>query len=163
MRRIKLTQGKHALIDDCDYPIVSQYKWHAHKTPDGPNQIWYAKTNILINGKRITVRLHQLLTGFKLVDHKNRNGLDNQRKNFRTCTPTQNQWNRAKRSGCKNRFKGITKSSNPKKWCAQITRNGKPIYLGSFNSAIEAARAYDKASKRFFGSFAVTNETLGLL
>lgn len=46
---------------------------------------------------------------------------------------------------------------------ASIKDSGRLIFLGVFETAEDAARAYDEAAKRIYGDDAVTNETLGLL
>ena len=42
-------------------------------------------------------------------------------------------------------------------YAARSPTNGKRIYLGSFNNQIDAARAYDKATKKYHGRFAALN------
>jgi hypothetical protein len=46
---------------------------------------------------------------------------------------------------------------------AYIGDNGSTIYLGSFRSEEDAARAYDEAATERYGAFALTNVALGLL
>jgi hypothetical protein len=60
---LPLTQGKVAHIDPEDWPLVSQYKWHAAKMEDGK---WYVLTSIPTgkkNPRQKKVRLHTLLMG----------------------------------------------------------------------------------------------------
>lgn len=46
---------------------------------------------------------------------------------------------------------------NTKPWSAAITTNGTRVFLGSFASENEAARAYDVAAKHYHGEFAALN------
>ena len=46
---------------------------------------------------------------------------------------------------------------------ASISDRGKLIFLGVYETAEDAARAYDDAARRLHGDAAVTNESLGLL
>lgn len=105
------------------------------------------------------------------VDHKDRNGLNNQRDNLRICTASQNQKNKIATGVSK--YLGVSIHKNKHKiylkkkklyliyineyWIAHINVNGKSIHLGLFKDEIEAAKAYNKAAKKYHGDFARLN------
>jgi len=98
MRTIKLTQGKFAIVDDCDFEWLNQWKWH------------YSAGYVVskMGGKNIYLHRFILQTPPKMdTDHINHNKLDNRRKNLRVATRSQNKQNtlisRANKSG----FKGV--------------------------------------------------------
>jgi hypothetical protein len=155
MKQIPLTQGKFALVDDADLEWLSQYKWRIHKKPGGR---FYARTSIKINGVWKTVGMHQLIMGLpeQEVDHRNRNGLDNQRCNLRECSRSHNQQNTIRPGGTSS-FKGVSWQSSRRKWLAAICVNQKRINLGRYINEIDAAKAYDEAAKLHFGENALTN------
>lgn len=95
------------------------------------------------------------------IDHKNRNGLDNQGHNIRWATRSQNQMNIDKprfRKGT-SRFKGVELLKACNRWRARIRHNRVGIHIGLFTDEIEAAKAYDATACRLFGEFARTNFT----
>lgn len=93
-----------------------------------------------------------------IIDHKDHNGLNNQRSNLRICTYEQNQYNRKKcRKKCSSIYKGIYWHKRDKKWIAKIRVNNERICIGYFNDEIEAARAYDIKAKELFREFACPN------
>ena len=148
MTAIPLSRGMVALIDDADVPLVQGYKWHAIRSR--PKNSWYAKS--WISGK--VVSMHKLLLpGHKEIDHKNGNGLDNQRHNIRPATHAQNSQNRIKSYGS-SRFKGVHWNEKRRRWIAQINRNK---WLGTFKTEEDAARAYNTAATNLFGEFARLN------
>lgn len=152
MKQIPLTQNKVALVDDEDWELVSQYKWYAHKCD---NQ-FYARTNIYKEGKRTLLSMHQLLTGGKLIDHINGNGLDNRRENLRPCTTQQNGQNSTSRIGTSS-YKGVSFDARRNKWFARIYVEKKNKFLGYFADEKIAAIAYNKAATEYFGEFAKLN------
>ena len=89
------------------------------------------------------------------TDHKDGDGLNNQRSNLRLATPSENGANRLVGSNNTSGYKGI--SQKDKKWGAQITKNQKIVYLGRFETKIEAAKAYNTAAKKYHGEFARLN------
>jgi hypothetical protein len=154
VREIPLSRGLVALVDDADYDqVVAPGSWYA--SPSGPN--FYARKNCWRAGHYVAVFMHMLITGWPNVDHRNGNGLDNQRANLRRSTRSQNMANR--RTPCTNTsgFKGVHWHARCRKWVAQIGANGQLHYLGLFSSPEAAARAYDAAAVGLFGEFARPN------
>jgi len=152
----KKAAGRVALVDDEDYQLVSQYKWHIleEKRPGrlhGP----YAVSSIKrADGSGTTIRMHCLILGATNIDHRDGNGLNNQRSNLRIATDTQNKANGYSRSGT-SKFKGVYRSKY--RWIATIRINGKTYYIGSFTVEEDAACAYDTAARKAWGEFARLN------
>jgi len=92
-----------------------------------------------------------------IVDHINRNGLDNRRCNLRIGTIAQNAMNKRGQRNASSRFKGVTWSHHVSKWVASINEGGKRRHLGCFVSEIEAALAYDAAARILHGDWACLN------
>jgi hypothetical protein len=156
---IELSNGEKALIDEEDYIFLSEFTWT--KTKFG-----YASTIKQIKNKKYCLYMHQLVLGKApkgfVIDHINRNRLDNRRKNLRYVTITQNSMNRTSERKRKNSdYKGVFPSCSGKRWKARITFNKKVYNLGSFGTAEEAAEAYNEAAKEFFGEFACLNKIKG--
>ena len=148
---ISLTQGKVAIIDDVDWPLVAPYKWYADKKPRLREQ-WYAAAKI--KGKR--VRLHKFLTGWPMTDHRDGDGLNNRRSNLRPCDTQQNQFNCGKCAGSTSQFKGVCVTPYGH-WRASIRKDYKLRDLGTYKTEEDAARAYDAAASELFGEFARLN------
>jgi len=156
VKEIQLNHNKVALVDDEDYERVSRLTWTAFKNPLGK---WYAKTG----GGRSQRRLHRFILNLTdpsiKVDHKDGDGLNNQKHNLRIATTAQNGWNvglyRTNSSG----FKGVSWRDNRHKnhWLAKIEANHKIFRLGAFATAEEAARAYDTKARELHGEFARLN------
>lgn len=149
MKRIPLTQGKYALVDDDMFDYLSQWKWYTHKNKN----VYYAE-------KRRSYAMHRLIMNAKKgqpVDHKNRNGLDNQKDNLRFATISQNAQNQKLQRGCSSRYKGVNWHKRDKKWQSRIKINNKTIHLGYHHNEIVAAWVYDQMAKNLFKEFARLN------
>jgi len=158
MKRIPLTQGFEATIDDEDYDRVNKFKWCVYYDPKH-RRTAYAIRGSWINGKSRQIRLHRFILDVTdpniKIDHKNHNGLDCRRQNLRIATHQQNLRNRQKTtSTTSSKFKGVTSVRNV--WRTQIWFGGRN-HIGYFRTEIEAAKAYDKVAKQYFGEFAKTN------
>ncbi len=154
---IPLTQGKFALIDKKDFKLISKYKWHYRKSGKTHGKNGYAQNRKFF--------MHNLimrpLNGF-VVDHINRNGLDNRRGNLRLGTISQNYANFPKKNG-RSKYRGVhflkrRKEFKGKPWGASTTINGKSVYIGVYDTEKEAGLAYNKVAKKAFGKFAQLNK-----
>jgi len=156
MKEIQLTQGKTAVIDDEDFQLISKWKWRVVKKKS--DQTCYAMRRTKENGKHIAVTMHRAIMNPPKgapIDHIDGDGLNNRRSNLRVCTHAQNCWNRKHNSNAKNRFKGVYKKGT--RWESFITTNRQKVYLGSFETDLEAALAYNIAATKYFGDFAKLN------
>ena len=127
-------------------------------TPLASKHITYAKASI--NGKQVL--LHRLVAermGLSLdgvIDHINGNALDCRRTNLQACTHQQNIMKQRHHATAKSPFKGVMQFRD--KWRARITMNRKTLHLGLFETAVDAANAYNKKAKELFGEFANLNK-----
>ncbi len=159
MKKIPLTQGKFALVDDEDYDYLMQWKWCARWDKNARN--FYAlRASSMKDGKRYPIHMHREILGLfhgdrKLTDHRNHNGLDNRRNNLRLCTHSQNHQNQRINTNTSSMYKGVSRCQG--KWRVGIHNSGKKIHLGVYTSEIEAAKIYDARAKELFGEFAHTN------
>lgn len=161
MRRIPLTRGKFAIVDSSDCKWLSKWKWRATRpTPTGIER-WYAAHTIGPNGK--TIYMHRLImlgirpSGRKLCDHRDGNGLNNQRNNLRLCSAAQNVQNRRKEPGLSSRFKGVYWHRRDQRWVSRLVHRRQSRFLGKFRDEQAAAVAYDVAARSQFGKFARLN------
>ena len=158
MKKIKLTQGKYALVDNEDYEWLSQWSWyfakHCHQG--------YAQRS---NWRKAPIIMHRAILEYYypnkkyfVTDHKNGNKLDNRKINIRLCTPSQNSFNRGKSESNTSGYKGIFWSKRNKSWQVRISVNNKRIFVGYFKEKIEAALAYNKAASQYHKEFARLNQ-----
>ena len=152
MRTIPLSRGLVALVDDEDYEWAAQFKWCALPSC---STFYVPRTELPV---RRVVQMHRLLLnappGIE-VDHRDSDGLNNQRSNLRLATHAQNQRNRRAQGNNTSGFKGVCLDG--KRWRAQINLQGRRMNLGRFAAAEEAARAYDAAAREHHGEFARLN------
>ena len=160
MKRIPLTQGKFALVDDSDFEYLNQWKWHICNG--------YAARREYLGGgyrKDITnyILMHRLINktpnGFH-TDHIDGNRLNNRKKNLRTASCSQNVMNQY-REKTKNKtsiYKGVNFCKRDGNWRVQLNIKGKNTHIGYYKTEIEAAKSYNIAVKKYRGIFARLNE-----
>ena len=134
---------KEFIIDSEDYTKISQFKWYL----DG-------RGYIVSSGRRH--KLHRLILDVHdcliQVDHINGNKLDNRKDNLRLVSNQQNQMNIHKKKGTSSKYFGVCLDGRIKltnRWIASIKVDYKNIFLGRFNTEIEAALAYNNASEKY--------------
>ena len=121
---------------------------------------WYIDSNgypMTYTGRSKT--LHKNLLGKQIkgyvIDHINRNKLDNRFENLRVITARENSYNRTKSISSNNKYKGVIKRGN--KFVASITKDGNRKEISGFDTEEDAARMYDMMAEELFGEFAGLN------
>lgn len=162
-RRIPLGEGLSTIVDPDTYYWLNAYHWSARRNSNCIYAVRFQndldrKPKIISMHREIFFTLGERSESNGLVDHRNRNTLDNRIDNLRIATHSQNQFNKAKTSKkTSSRYIGVYLEKSSKLWATKISHHGKSIWLGRFKSESDAARAYDKAAKKYHGEFARLN------
>ena len=145
MSIIQLSQGEVAIVDIDDYEYLNQWKWCYNSQGYAVRSRSKYKDEPTSSGE-YTIKMHNvIMPDDKIVDHINRNGLDNRRSNLRYVTHSQNMWNRSKHVNNTSGFVGISFHKLTGKWQASIQAYGKRKHLGEFDTPEEASSVYQAA------------------
>lgn len=162
MKQIELTgKGdiKYALVDDKWFDFLSQWKWQAYFH----RYTWYALrcTGSASKGTYRRIYMHREVLGVipdgKMVDHINKNGLDNQVENLRICTNSENRRNSKLQTNNTTGYKGIILDKRTGTYRVRLNVNGRRHSFGYYSDAKIAAKKYDELARRFYGEFASPN------
>jgi len=157
MKRIPLTQGQFAIVDDEDYEELSKHNWYAVWCPN-TKSYYAARTIRLPNGKRVMEIMHRRILGLEYGDklqgdHLNHATLDNQRMNLRIVNNRQNSHNQ--------RCRGYYWHKCHHKYKAQIRVDGDCKHLGFYDDPAEARAAYLEAKNIYHPTAPIPTETGG--
>ena len=148
MKKILLTQGKYALVDDTDFEFLNQWKWYYNKG-------YAIRHSSKDNSEKIY--MHRLVNktpdGLE-TDHINQDKIDNQRINLRTATRSQNGINKGLQLNNKSCFKGVCWNNYCKKWMVRIRVNNKLRHIGYYDNLEVAGLDYKIMACQLFGEFA---------
>jgi hypothetical protein len=146
--------GKKILISKIDFELLSKKKW------------WISNGYATSWDKR--EKMHRLILNAKvgeIVDHIDRNKLNNTRENLRIVNKEENVHNQKKRTFTKNNYKGTQFIKKLGLWQARCRIYGNDFFLGLYNNEMAAAYAYNKkaielSDKILLNKFDIPNEEL---
>lgn len=131
---VELTCGKRALIDIVDIELINKYNWYWSNTTG------YAYSN------KIKTSMQQFLVGKappgKIIEHDDRNKLNNRRANLIFKTQSANNRNSTRADNG-----GVAYHALSQKYQAYITINYKNVYLGLYEKRAEALSIRQQAMK----------------
>ena len=148
MRQIKLTQGKFAIVDDDLYNELSKYNWCVTNQP--------STSYAVRNENNATIRMHRQILNLKygdgkIVDHINRNGLDNRKGNLRIVSKAINCRNHGGHSDNTSGYTGVSWHKGINKWQAQINSRDRFINLGYHSNIKDAIDARKQGEIKYWG------------
>lgn len=153
MKKIELTQGKYALVDDEDFHYLSRFEWCLMKDRRSENET--AATSIY--GK--SIYMHELILPVKkqfYLKHKNNDNLDNRKENLEMISSNHRRHLGLKKQLGASQYRGVQISG--KRWRAMIAKDKKDYFLGSFDDERAAALAYNAKARELYGDYAFQNK-----
>ena len=166
MKKLPLSQGLYALVDDEDYEALSKYKWSLSKGGRSKTKLYAIRSKRSDDPEHYpsSILLHRQLMGFpaSLVDHVDGDGLDNRRENLRLANHSENRCNRVSPGFGSTNYRGVyldkSRKTGKRRWRVEIYKDGKKYRVGRFKTPEDAARAYNEKAKELHGEFATLNE-----
>ena len=143
-------------IDIEDIERCNQITWHYSNSRDIP----YVSGKV----KNKNIKLHRYLLNLNdkryVVDHINRDSLDNRKSNLRIADYQENSFNRSLRSDNSSGFAGVNYNKVTNKWRAKIRYNNIDIHLGYFKDINEALINRTLAEEYLFKDFKPTRDCI---
>jgi hypothetical protein len=149
MQQIPLSQGQVALVDDADYPLLSDFKWCYR--PERNGRQGYAVRHVKADGKYRTCYLHRVILPAPL-EHEtiflNHDRLDCRRSNLKVVTKEEARQHHRVRSDSKSGAKGVRYNEDGDSWSAYLYRGGLAFHVGTFGRREQAEAAYQAELRR---------------
>lgn len=140
--------GEEFYFDKEDFELICNYRWYKTKG--------YIKSTD--NSSGASIAMHRLvlknLSESDVVDHINRNPLDNRKQNLRICSQADNAKNRGTYKNNCSGHAGVFFDKKSNKWIAYINCDKKRRRLGSYESIEDAIRVREEAEKNYFKEYA---------
>ena len=147
MKKIPLTKGKFAIVDDEDFEYLNQWRWYCNA------QGYAVREQSLGNCKSMMIRMHRLINKTPKgldTDHIDRDTLNNRRSNLRAITHAENMQNLSIPKNNTSGHKGVNWHKETRKWRAFIGLKNRQVYLGLFTSIEEAVIARKNAEIKLY-------------
>lgn len=135
-------QGHRAVVDYADKALVAGYAWQSRQ---GTSTTYIYHQERTATGMKAEL-LHRRIMGAPkglVVDHIDRDGLNNRRANLRVCTQAENIANKSPARLAGTGYVGVYPTGAH--FSARISIDGERRYLGRFKTAEEASAAYLRA------------------
>ena len=153
MKRISLTGGKYAIVDDDDYPYLSRFKWSIHTAKNGEyvarklnrDSILYMSSLIIGCGRT------------KTIVYKNKDTLDLRKNNLYLADASVKSQGGRKFKNKSSQYKGVSWEKRHGMWKVEISKNRKSYYLGEYKDEKKAAQAYNVKALELYGDIAYQN------
>lgn len=151
--------GRKVKIDRDDLELVQSKTWRITKSTTGrPRVVTSIRTPEGVRTLTLGKFLMKPPKGKQVYPRRFNEGLDYRRDNLIVCTVSERQRLLPKRRvETSSKYRGVSYQKASGKWRAGIQVEGKTVNLGEFDSEQDAALAYNKAARQYFGDVAYQN------
>jgi hypothetical protein len=162
--RVIVKTNVYVMVDDEDYESVSKNRWYIMRLYHCDTEILYARryAGAPRNGDFRAVLMHREILGAvgreQKVDHKDGNGLNNQKSNIRICTHSENMSNRKAAHNKEVKYLGVWVCRKTGKYMASMKLNGKVYSSRQCETPELAALAYNELILKHKPEFGKLNE-----
>lgn len=146
--------------EDLDKLLIHSYNWHGQFNKRGELVAVVAHSRIERKHLSMGNVILELYKKYKylIVDHIDRNPLNNRKSNLRFCNRSRNNINRTKRLNTSSKYTGVSWKKDRNCWEIGIRCNdGSRIRKSGFIIEEEAAHAYNELAIKYHKEFAVLN------
>ena|SRR5450755_3804845 len=157
-----LKPGQALIVDEEDADLLQGIWYYRGKSGVAraiPNEKRKSKQQIITIHHQIMERiLKRKLKPGEVILHRDKNKLNNQRKNLLLADHTKSTMRSKTYANNSSGYRGVNFDKRANLWRASIGYQNRKKYLGYYSNPEDAAKAYNKAAKELFGEFAPQNE-----